>query len=217
MWLTQQKILETPAAFGPRCLCTGPVKDTTKIKETKRQHYLKNREAIKERSKQYRMENKGLIKERKRRYALQNKEAIREQKKEYNERNKEALKEKKKEYYLRNKDSINERKRQYYVGNKDKLREQNRLYRLRANSEKDRNYSPKKTCAALFFRLTSLLVIPGKIHKRCEIFFKRFNSGYTLPSQPIGTEYRVTRFMMLAVYCPPKFFLNFSAPKPLKF
>ena len=60
-----------------------PIKDPEKLKEYKRQYYLKNKEKHKEKNKQYREKNKEEIKEYQQDYREKNKDKLTEYRKDY--------------------------------------------------------------------------------------------------------------------------------------
>jgi len=60
-----------------------PIKDHEKLKEYKRQYYLKNKKKISEKNKDYRDNNKDSIKEYQKEYQINNSEKLKEYRQEY--------------------------------------------------------------------------------------------------------------------------------------
>ena len=106
-----------------------------KLKEVRREYYLKNKEKIREVQREYRLENREKYNEQSREYQRKNKKNYQERNKKYYEIHKEKLIEQQKQYYQENKEKQNIYQRKYYKNNKEQVQERNREYYMK-NKEK---------------------------------------------------------------------------------
>ena len=146
------------------------LKNVERLKERKKEWYLKNKEQIKE----YLLKNKEYIKEQRKKYYLKNIEQI----KEYQLKNKEYIKEKKREYYLKNieqrkeyllknREHILAQKKEHYLKNIEQIKE---YHRRPKTQERRRNRVNNRYNTDINFRL--LTICRARVYKALKGFDK---------------------------------------------
>ena len=146
------------------------LKNVERLKERKKEWYLKNKEQIKE----YLLKNIEQIKEQRKKYYLKNIEQI----KEYQLKNKEYIKEKKREYYLKNieqrkeyllknREHILAQKKEHYLKNIEQIKE---YHRRPKTQERRRNRVNNRYNTDINFRL--LTICRARVYKALKGFDK---------------------------------------------
>jgi hypothetical protein len=98
-------------------------KNPNKVKESKKNEYLKNIEKYRNRNKKYRDENQDYLKNYQKIYYDENKKQLLEQQKKYYESNKEVILNKNQEYVKKNSEKTKKYQKEYRDNNKDSLQE----------------------------------------------------------------------------------------------
>lgn len=106
-----------------------------KLKQKRREDYLKNKEKTKQYNKKYKLNNKEKLKQKNKEYRIKNKDKITQKSHFYYLNNKEKFKQKNKEYYLNNKEKLNKQKKEYNLNNKEKRKQYNKKYQLNNKEE----------------------------------------------------------------------------------
>lgn len=100
------------------------------LKESRKQHYLKNKEKLKAKSSQYYKENKKKTLQRQKKYKDKHKEKLRIQKKQHYEENKEHFQRKARKHHKNNLEYYKNYMKYYRDNNKEKIAKYDKEYRI---------------------------------------------------------------------------------------
>jgi len=115
-----------------------PYKDKERIKQYKKEWYLKNKERIKQYKKEWRLNNREKIIQQKKEHYLKNKKHYNQYAKEWRLKNKEKIK----QWRLNNREKIIQQKKEHYLKNKKRYNQYAKKWRLK-NKKHIREYYNK--------------------------------------------------------------------------